>query len=217
MNNSYHNALRVSLLALVLFAGHTTSRAQSADALLQRVEAKYEDVSTLRAEFTQTMSSSYGDQDQSFAGTVLLQADKYRVETGNQTLVTDGKTTWVFNKDENQVVINSNVDDETSFSLSGFLFDVRKQYDAVSARSVSLDGQKHFLLLLKPKDTESFFREVRLWLRDGDTMVTRLEVNDANETKMTFNLRNVELNPKLSASAFSFKPPSSAEVIDLRS
>lgn len=212
------NVLRTGVLAvIVLLFGHQAAFAQTPDQVIRRVQDKYNGVQALRAEFTQTMSSAYSDEAQSYSGTIYLQGDKYRVEAGRQTFVTDGAVTWIYNADENQVLVNSNVEDETSFSLNDFLFNLQDDYTATEARRVNLAGQQHFMLKLKPRQTDSFFSDVTVWLRDSDTVVTRLEVVDANMTTMTFDLKNVQLNPAINAGTFTFRPPQNAEVVDLRS
>jgi|SRR5690606_21758545 outer membrane lipoprotein carrier protein len=207
----------VLLSCAVLFAGQQDANAQSADQIIKRIQDKYQAIDALKAEFTQTMTTPYSEGSETFSGTVVLQGDRYRVETGNQTLVTDGKVTWIYNPADNQVLINDVVEDETSFSFNDFLFSFDENYTATSVKSELIGGVKHFRVDLKPRDDDSFFREATLWLRDSDDVVTRLQVLDVNDTQMTFELTNIELNPKLDASTFTFQPPRSAEVVDLRS
>lgn len=207
----------LALFLVVLFFGQIDVQAQSADQLIQRVQEKYNSIDALRAEFSQTMRSAYSEGEETFSGTLVLQGDKYRVETTNQTLVTNGVVTWIYNASENQVLVNDAVEDETSFSINDFLFNFSDHYTATGTESVTLGGEKHFKINLKPKSPDSFFQDVTVWLRDRDTIITRLEVLDMNETTMLFNLTNIQLNPEVNATTFTFQPPKTAEVIDLRS
>ncbi len=206
----------VSLCA-VLFIGHSNAFAQSGDQVIKRLKEKYDSIDALRAEFTQTMSSAYSSGEESFSGTLTLQGDKYRIETDTQTLVTDGSVTWIFNKAEKQVLINNKVDDETAFDINDFFFNYSERYSVTASQEEVISGQKHYLLRLKPKNQDSFYSQVTLWVRDSDTVITRLEVVDMNETTMLFSLRNIDLNPQISRSTFVFTPPDNAEVVDLRS
>ena len=125
--------------------------------------------------------------------------------------------TWIYLADQNQVVVNDYVEEETAFSLTSFFGDYGDRYTVEAAESVRYDGALHHVLTLAPKGSDSFFSTVRLWMRDRDNLVTRLEVTDLNETQMTFELTDIELNPSLPASTFTFTPPSGAELVDLRS
>ena len=202
---------------IVLTAGHPTAHAQEADAVFARLQAKYEAINALSAGFTQTMSSAFSEQEESFAGQLILQGDKYRVETGTEVLVVNGKETYVYRPNEQQVLINDIVEDEASFTPSSFLLNYDQRFDIRDVAVVTYDGAKHYRLNLEPKSADSFFREATIWMRDRDDIITKLTVLDVNETRMTFTLDNIELNPALDADTFSFTPPDGVEVIDLRS
>ncbi|MEM1125326.1 MAG: outer-membrane lipoprotein carrier protein LolA [Bacteroidota bacterium] len=209
--------LRSLLLTLVvLLGGRSLVHAQNASAVFERLQSTYDAVDVLGATFTQTSTSSYSDAPEVFSGTLLLSGDRYRIETGAQTFVTDGVVTWIYLADQRQVVINDYVEDETAFSLNTFFATYPERYTAGTTELTQLDGEQHYLLTLQPREADAFFRQVRLWMRDRDNLVTRLEVTDVNETVMTFDLGDITLNPPLSADTFQFTPPEDAELIDLR-
>lgn len=205
------------LAALLLGSGFSRVQAQSADQIFQRLKAKYDSIASLRAEFSQTMTSSYTDEAATSQGLLILQGNRYRVETQGQTLVTDGKVTWVYVPSENQVLINDYVEDETTFSINEFFFNYEDHYKASKVKTARLNGEKHYVLTLTPKRQDAFFKQVTLSMRDRDNVVTQMEVVDVNDTTMTFNLKNIQLNPKLGPNTFKFTPPQNAEVVDLRS
>lgn len=201
----------------VLFFGQSTVVAQDGPELLERLRAKYESIDALRAEFTQTMTSEYSDAEESFEGTVILDGNRYRVEAGRNTFVTNGEVTWIYDTAKNQVLINDYVEDETAFSLNDFFFKSNQDYEVASAEEATHDGEAHHVLHLAPKREDAFFSEVTIWMRDEDALATRLEVLDVNGTRMAFRLDNIELNPPVSDDMFTFTPPEGAEVVDLRS
>lgn len=211
-------SIRVLLLLLsVLVVGQQQAQAQGTDQVVDRLRAKYGKVNTLRAEFTQTISSEAGGDAQTLAGTLYLQGGKYRVESPRQTYVTDGKVIWIYNADERQVLVNDNVHDETTFSPNDFIFHFDDHYQATGVRTVNVSGQKQYMLSLKPKLKDSVYRDVTLWVRSDDLTITRLDVIDVNGAKVTISLKDIQLNPKLSDSLFTFKAPKGVEVVDLRS
>lgn len=212
------NITRLLLLMLaVLVAGQQYAHAQSASQVVSRLQAKYKGVSTLEADFTQTMSSSYGSGEQTLSGKLYLQGSKYRVESPSQTYVTDGKLVWIYNANENQVLVNNNVSDETTFNPNDFIFEFDKHYSATGVKEVTSSGRKQYMLSLKPKRENSLYRDVTLWINTNDMLITRLDVVDVNDAKVTVTMRNIQLNPKLNADLFTFRAPSNAEVVDLRS
>jgi outer membrane lipoprotein carrier protein len=120
--------LRRSHLAvlLVLFTGHLTSgalmlHAQSPEEMLGRLKATYRSDVAIQADFSQHLTSPDGERLPGVEGTIVLLGDRYRVDTDGQTLVTNGETTWIHNRYENQVLVHDYVDDPSTFSL----FDTR--------------------------------------------------------------------------------------------
>ncbi len=204
---SFSRPLLLVLLA-VLFAGPL--RAQDSD-LLDRLRMRYETLDALRAHFTQSLGGA------TMAGTLVLRGDAYRIETPDQTLVTDGTTAWVYAKADGQVLVSHAVADETTFSPADFFTRYPDRFDVRPDGQETLGGTRHDVLLLTPKSSDTFLREVRLWVRTDDTLPTRVQIVDGNGTRIGFDLEDVEINPPLRGDVFQFVPPPGAEVVDLRS
>lgn len=205
------------LLVVALIGQVPAAHAQQGQEALVRLQQKYQAIDALEAVFTQQINSPYSNATNSFSGRLVLKDNKYRVETNTQTLVTNGETTWIYSPGENQVLINDYQKDETTFSLNDFLFNYQDRYEMTGAQTVQLNGQEHVRIQMKPKQQSDFFKELTFWMRDRDAIVTKLEVVDRNDTRMVYTLEDIKLNPALSAQTFSFEPPTSAEVVDLRS
>ena len=200
----------VGAAAMGLLMGTGQGYAQSSDDVIERLRTRYDAVQAMRATFSQTTSSTFLDNEEHFEGDILIQGDQYRIEMANQTIVTNTIVSWVFNRSENQVLINDYEPDENTFSLTTFLDEFDSAYDVVSyERKDKLD-----VLALRPQDPLSMFRDVTLWA-DGD-IVVRLDVVDMNDVKMKFELSDIQFNPELSDQTFIFSIPNGVEVIDLR-
>ncbi len=198
-----------SFFALALFAGQT--RAQAGGDLLDRLRMRYETTEALRARFTQSGGGA------TMQGTLILRGDAYRIETPDQLLVTDGTTSWVYAKADGQVLVNDAVADETTFSPADFFTHYPDRFAVRVDTSTVLDGARHEVLRLTPKSSDAFLREVTLWVRAEDTLPRRVRLIDGNGLELTFDLRDVEINPPLRGDVFRFAPPPGAEVVDLRS
>jgi len=192
------------------------STGQSAEDLRTKLADRYENMQAMSASFVQIANSDFMDSPERFSGTMIFSGPKYRIQTGAQTIVTDGATLWIHNRGERQVIINDFVDDETSFSLTTFLRQFGKDYDAVLDGSEIREGVQHDILKLRPLDDFSQFRTVRMDVRRSDTIVTYLEVVDLNDVLMTFELSEIIVNPTVPAGTFSFAVPADLEIIDLR-
>ena len=205
------------LLFFVLITGHTSSYAQSNEQLVEWLRDRYDTVDLLKADFVQHTTSPFGDEMPVNRGTLWLQDDLYRVETDYQTFVTNGETTWIFDTTANQVLVNNYVEDETTFSITHFLENFDSDYEVVSSSTLRQDGEKLYTMRLRARIDSLFFKEVTLWLRDTDHIISRMLVTDVNDAVLDFKLEDIEINPDLDIDPFAFVPPDDAEIIDLRS
>jgi outer membrane lipoprotein carrier protein len=206
----------IRLIAFVLIVGFAASdaAAQSVDAIANRLNAKYSTLQSVKAEFTQTMTSEFSDIREQKTGQLILRGNDYRLDTGDEIYARQGNNVWRFARADNQVIISDAMDDEGSFSVNDLFFRHNELFRVSNVRTEQHEGTRHYRLTLQPRQEDAFFREVTLWMRDRDDIVTRMNMIDLNGTIMEFRLRNVELNGRVAAS--SFDPPSGARVVDLR-
>lgn len=201
----------IGLLALLAVSFTGQASAQQPGDVLDRLRARYASLDGLRATFTQQVGGA------TMEGSLLLRGEAYRIETPDQTLVTDGTTSWVYSKADRQVLVNDTVADETAFSPTDFFSHYPDRFDVRADGSESIGGVRHDRLHLTPKDDDAFLQEVTLFIRNTDALPTRVRIVDGNGTTVLFDLRDVEVNPPLADDAFRFAAPSGAEVVDLRS
>ena len=150
-------------------------------------------------------------------GTLTLRGDAYRIETGDQTLVTDGATAWVYSRSQRQVLVNDAVADETAFSPADFFTRYPERFEVAVDGSEVIGGVRHDRLRLTPKERHTFLREVTLFVRSSDALPMRVHIVDGNGTRVGFDLLDVEVNPRIGGDVFRFVAPAGTEVVDLRS
>ncbi|MDA0378229.1 MAG: outer membrane lipoprotein carrier protein LolA [Bacteroidetes bacterium] len=217
-NRSFFLLLTV-LLGLLLGAPEHVSAQDRSDrgaALAATLSTRYSAIHGMRMRFVQTASSAFMDEDERFSGQLSFTDTAYRVMTSNQTIVTDGVTTWIHNRSEGQVIINDFVEDETSFSLTSFLRSFSDDYLTTWEGKDTLSGAPHDRLRLLPRDDFASFRQVDLWIRASDGLVTRLVAVDLNDVRMEFDLSDLEVNPVFPPDLFRFDIPAGVDVVDLR-
>ncbi len=197
----------------VLLVAALAAEAASAQSL-ERLKALAVSAQSFRADFTYTVSSVHWDDRQVSSGSLVLQGMQYRIDTSTETIITHGPDMYVYRPLENQVLITTG---EHIYSLSTLFGDFEEYYKVTETRPATYDGARHFAVRLAPRDDESSLREVTLWIRAADDMVTRILSVDVNDTTMDFELTSIDLNPEITSDTFALPFPESAEVIDLRS
>lgn len=182
--------------------------------MIDRVRARYEASSGIEARFEQV--TTLFDESDRLTGRIWLQGEKYRLEAGTRTVVADGVTVWVFDRAENQVIISDFVEDETTFSITGFLYRFEERWKVTGEAASVQGGERVRIATVVPIDPDDWFSRVTVTVRERDALVTRLEVVDASDITMIFDLQGVVERP-LEPGLFRFTPEAGVEVVDLRS
>ena len=139
---------------------------------------------------------------------------KLRLQTDDQTLVSNGDVLWTYSPFTNQVVINKIDKSGGTILPSDFLFEYPKDYNSKLLEEDKFEGE--YLILLTPKDRSSFVTAIKIWLDDKDFLIRSIEYKDINGNVTTWEITEIDIEPNFDDSHFEFKTPSGAEVIDLR-
>lgn len=202
-------ALAVALT--VLFAGQAYAQASPSAAEVARdLQARYGNLSTLSADFTQSVGG------ESLRGSIQVKGEAFRLTIPGQTLVTDGSTLWSYSDEERQLRIQSYDPADVGFQIGQLFTDYLSVFRATGASKATIGGVQHDVLALRPREAGSSVRDVTLYARSSDGVPTRIRVHDVNGATLAFDLRNVRLNPSIPQSRFRFEAPRGAEVVDLR-
>lgn len=206
--------VKQSIFAFLMFfvvqtAAHADSATDSLSQLLSNVR-------TLNSDFTQTMSDKNAKQIQHSTGHMALQRPgKFRWEVKKPTaqlVVTNGNRLWIYDPDLEQVTIrllNNEVGDSPAMLLSHTNVALEKDFSVKSISGPS-SATKWFLLI--PKNKNSLFAQIRFGFIDNQ--IREMVLQDHLGHTTTIEFYNLKMNPTLSSSLFSFKPPANVDVID---
>lgn len=211
--NSVRNM--IVCLFLVSFAGAASG--QNASAILGKVRERYATIQDAELRFTQTVRFPVSRVEQRVSGKLWMKkGNRYRVQTDDLTLVTDGKTVWSHSHPNNQVLIDSFRIDERTYSPERVLLAAPDDFTpAFITREKSPQGEVA-VLKLTPVNLRGFVRALKLWVREDDSMITRVELKDANDKETTYAVEDVRINQGLDDGMFSYSIPEGVEVVDLR-
>ncbi|HVO29374.1 MAG TPA: outer-membrane lipoprotein carrier protein LolA [bacterium] len=220
-------AARLLLLAATPAAAPAGSPVPVADkeatAVAGKVQKVYEGVKELSADFEQeTILRQGGKVTGATSGKVwIAKPGKMRWEYLKpevKTIVSDGKTLWMYDGEENQVVINEHMDESESFTALNFLgglgqltksFDVKRI--AAPARAKSSEDE---FLALTPKPGEDLqVAEIDLGIAKKTNLADEVFLVDqlGNQTHLVFH--ELKTNAAAPAKTFTFDIPKNAEVV----
>ncbi len=205
-----HVAILVCVAAFLPWAAAADAPADARAA--ERLDAALKGLSSLRADFRQTVTNAAGALTETAEGTVALARPgrfRWDYRTPPQLIVSDGTTVWLYDEELAQVSVRPASEalvGTPALLLSGEA-DLRAEF------SVTDGGQVDGLAwsLLAPRDAQSDFRELRVGIRDGELRRMILVDRLGQTTQLDFS--GIERNPRLDPQGFSFSPPPGVDVI----
>ena len=189
--------------------------------ILDKIRKKYEGYKSLEAAFTLTIELP-GKPNEVQKGTIAQEGDKFRLEMDQQIIVSDGKTTWVYLKKNNEVQIN---DADPKDTENGFLTpkDLLKRYQkgdylyALTDKTTE-NGKLLTYIEFKPKDKKTEYSKLRLSVDEKAGAIQSIKAFGKDSSRYTFSITKLTPNKKFAADYFTFdtKKYPGVKVEDLR-
>ncbi|MCX7877416.1 MAG: outer membrane lipoprotein chaperone LolA [Ignavibacteria bacterium] len=186
----------------------------TAQEIIQNVQSVYKDITDAKASYTQTVK--YGkSKAETSSGTLYIKKEKkYRIETSNQILVTDGSTSWSYSASKKRVVIDYYKETGNTFSPNKYLFQYPENFYSDLAGTEKISGKDTYVLTLKPRES-GYVKSAKIWVGKDDWMIKKIYIV-TDESTATYSVKNIQVNIGISNSKFTFTPPEGTEVIDMR-
>jgi|TergutMp193P3_1026864.scaffolds.fasta_scaffold157440_1 chaperone LolA len=199
------------LLSVSVYADPTVSE------IIDKVQTKYKKTNSAIVRYTQTVKFKLTKMEQSYDGTLFLKKEKmYRIETDQQTILTDGVTSWAFSPKTNQVVVDNYREDKNSVSPEKFLTEYPNDYYSNLVGKAKVNNKDTYEMKLTPKENTSFIKSLKVWVDSGEWFIRKIEIIDMNDNTTTYVVSKIEANIEIRNDKFQFKPTSETQVIDLR-
>lgn len=207
--------IKYTVLALLLiFPAGLSAQDITAQDIIQNVQNVYKDIADAKASFTQTIKFS-GAKSQNSSGTLYIKKEnKYRIETGNHIIITDGTTSWAYNLSKKQVVIDYYKETGNTFSPNKYLFQYPENFYSDLEGSEKISGSDVYVLKLNPRES-GYVKSAKLWVDMSNWIIKKIQIV-TEESTSTYLVKNLQLNIGLNNSKFTFTPPEGVEVIDMR-
>jgi outer membrane lipoprotein-sorting protein len=192
----------------VFFFLINVSIAQSdAQELLMNIQNKFDSINDLSANIVQSVNGKVNIKGKVF----YKKENNLRFEFENVVIVSDGETSWNFNKKQNKVII-SDYDNEGNKILS--IRQLIYNYPEECELSTFEAEGREALRLISLDDTFGF-NSIKLFT-NSENLITKVMIDDPATGNVQVDLLNIELNKSLPDSYFQFSSPEGSQVIDLR-
>ena len=205
-----------SLVLLIIFLFSSAALAITSEELATKVEEKYRSIKDLSMNFTKTLESEIFETQKETKGQMYLKnPEKFRIETKDEIIVTDGKFLWTYSE-QNEQVIKSRLDrSKNIFKPNQYLSNFRKEYKAELTGEEKINKTKCYKLVLTPKKEDPFITKMIIWIDKKSLLAKKLEYKDSNDNQITLVFDKIKINKGIKDSKFVFEAPEGVEELDL--
>lgn len=200
-------------LSLVGLLSLSVWSVQAEDGAVSRLNQFVAEVSEFQAMFTQTVVDSEGNIIEEAEGEFLLsRPGKFRwdyVMPFAQQIVADGQRIWFYDVDLEQITVK-NQDETLADTPAGLLSGKSMPEDTYNITAVDKDDDLQWVELTR-KDEESNYQRVQMGFDQAG--LQQMLMTDAFDQRTRLQFTDVQINPEIDASRFTFTPPAGVDVV----
>jgi len=207
-------------VAAVALAIPASASAQTAETIIDRAVAAYARLSSMRAEFRQTLTNPITGTTQTTSGELIRRKPNLMNITfsNGDRVAADGSTLWVYlpSSVPGQVIRVPYTGGNAGSvdPADQFLNAPRSRYTVTAAGSATVAGRATKILNLVPRRRNDAVTRAKMWIDDRDYSLRQLEVESANGLKRSIVITRFTANPQIDRSRFRFNVPRGAKVVD---
>lgn len=186
--------------------------------ILNDISAKYKNYNSLKTTFVLKVENVSGKITEEHAGTLYTKNDMFKLELSNQEIFCDGKISWTYLKDANEVQINNYDESEQSLIPSKFYTLYEKDYFYAMIEEKKVNDKVFQVIDLTPHDKEKTFFKIRLTIDKTDKSITSMKIFEKSGNRYIYDIQKMTPNLPLPESFFVFdiKKYPGIEVVDLK-
>ncbi|MEZ5172802.1 MAG: outer membrane lipoprotein carrier protein LolA [Bacteroidia bacterium] len=178
---------------------------KKAKEILDNLSAKTKSYSSISSEFNYTLENKDRNINTTQKWKLALKGDKYRLEMGQQVVISDGKTMWKVLKMDEEVEISTPSNDEDAINPKSIFTMYEKGFKYKYIKEQKLGTKSVHVIDLYPLNPkEKDFVSIRLYIDKSGPQVVRSEIKGKNGNVYTYEITKFETNKTLADNFFSF-------------
>ena len=207
------------ILFLSLLASVPTASGVTAQSVLAEMQSRYENTNDFEANFLQEYIGKVMKKPQKGEGKVYFKKKgmmRWDYKVPNQKLISNGRTLWYFQPEENQVFVSDVakvLKEKTPLAFLTGEGDVSREFSIVNFNESISPKEDYFVLELAPKEPDAALSKLTLTVDKKAYYVIQADVFDGlgNVTRTRFV--DIKTNVGLSSAFFNFVIPPGAEIL----
>jgi len=213
-----------TIIAAIIAVGAAGSvQAQSPEAIMNRAAKTYANMSSVRAEFRQTITNPVTGTSAVSRGVLLRRSPNLLSinfsDPAGDRVVADGTSLWVYlpSSAPGQVVKMSAKGNGSMAMVDpagALISSPASRFTITGAGTATISGRRTNVLNLVPKKSNDVFTRAKVWVDAADNQVRQFELVDANGLTRMITITSIQANPSIARSTFSFAPPRGVRILD---
>ena len=203
----------ITLTFGIFFAGCTEQ--MSADEIAKTMEEKYDSINDMSCKMVMTMNVQGNSKTVSY-DYKYKKPNKYYMDCDNSTIVSDGKTMYVYDKKQN-TYMKIDAPPQQRGDYGALIKDMFDLYDIEYAGNEKVSDIECCVLKLTPKNKTGSMvvnaGALKMWVDKEYWQPLKIEMN-GDGFSSTIEYQNVKYNTGLSDDVFKFTPPKDAKLIE---
>lgn len=187
-----------------------------AKAILDELSVKTKSYTTIKSEFTLTIENKQKKTSESQNGTVFMKGDKYKITLKTEEIFCDGKTVWNYNKDANEVQINTfDPNDKEALNPKNIFTIYEKDFKYKFEKE---DATTQYISLFPLKPDKKRFHTVKMQVDKTKKQISSVKFLYKDGAIHTLTIKTFIPNGEMEDSMFTFDKSKHPKVIitDLR-
>ncbi|MFK7774073.1 MAG: outer membrane lipoprotein carrier protein LolA [Saprospiraceae bacterium] len=177
-----------------------------AQKVLEKVSKKYEAYKSIEATFSLEIEIPEEPVDKQ-TGKLKQQGEKYNVDLSSYSMICDGESFWVHNKQNKEVQLNDppEEDDEEMMAPQDFYSFYKKgKYLYALTNAIVEKGVPLLQIEFKPLEADSEYSKIRMTIEKKTSAVKRIKVFSKDGSRFTLEIEDFKANKKYTKADFTF-------------
>ena len=203
-----------SFIAVGLFAQKTslgTAKSASteksdpqAESILGKVNTKYASYKSMKMDLKVTIQDGKFKEEQT--AKVSVKGNKFKIDSKDQLIISDGKKNWIYLKEDGQLQISQPDPDDVGMFASPDKLLKMYQDEFISGYigKFKLNGKVVHKIEFKPKDKNSEYSKVAVYIDVNSLNVAKIKVFDKSNIHYSIEMKNFVKNTDMKDSDFKF-------------
>ncbi len=197
----------VTIIAILFVAQMAVAQVDTkAKGILDQVSAKNKGYKSIYAEVSYSLSNSKSGVASTKSLKVHIKGAKYNIDTGDQLVISDGKSVWKYYKDENQADWD-NVDASEDGLTPQNMFTIYQKgfkYKFVKEETPK-GGKAQYIIDLFPENPKSKdYTSVKLTIDKAELRITKADVVGRNGSTYSYKIKTFTPNKAMADDMFTF-------------